>query len=146
MIRGCLVGGMTVGGRTATCVRLLQRCSWLQQPDHLCWITMQISIGFSFFLLSCFISLFDCVMEFCLCKYHNPYVSTETPIFYFISNPKQYFLFLIWCYLLHWISQTSCSNFIDVACYNHSRAFDACCKISMYITVILAVMQKNLHF
>ena len=80
--QGCLLeGGMTVGGRTATCVRLLQQCSWLQQPDHLCYITMQISIGFSFFILSCFISLINGVMENCLCKYYNAYVSTETPIF-----------------------------------------------------------------
>ena len=29
--QGCLVGGTTVGGSTpATCVRLLQLCTWLQ--------------------------------------------------------------------------------------------------------------------
>ena len=48
--QGCLVGGMrTGGGRTATCVRLLQRCAWLQQADHLRYITMQVYIGFIFF-------------------------------------------------------------------------------------------------
>ena len=47
--QGCLVGGTTVGGRTATCVRLLQRCAWLQQADHLHYVTMQVKIGFSFF-------------------------------------------------------------------------------------------------
>ena len=76
---------------------------------------------------------------------HNAYVSIGTLIFYFISNSKQFFLFLIWCYLLHrlWLLQTSCSIFIDVACYNHSRVFYACCTISMHITVILVVMLKS---
>jgi len=58
--QGCLVGGMTVGRRIlATCVRLLQLvCIWLQQPDQLCYITMQISVGFSFFVLFCIILVF----------------------------------------------------------------------------------------
>ena len=48
--QGCLVGGTrTVGGGNATCVRLLQRCAWLQQADRLRYITMQVKIGFSFF-------------------------------------------------------------------------------------------------
>ena len=73
--QGCLVRGMTVGGRTATCVRLLRLCASLQQPDCLHYITMQISIVFSFFLLFCIISLFDCMMleqnQFCLCKFYK---------------------------------------------------------------------------
>ncbi len=71
-------------GLQATWVRLLQRCSWLQQPDHLRYITMQILIVLSFLLLICFISLFDGVVEShcCLCKCYNAYVSSETPIFY----------------------------------------------------------------
>ena len=50
--QGYSVGGTTtVGGRsavTSTCVRL-QLCAWLQQQNHLHYITMQISIGFSFY-------------------------------------------------------------------------------------------------
>ena len=52
--QGCLFGGWAAerndcGGNTATGVRLLQRCAWLQKPDHLRYITMQVYIGFSFF-------------------------------------------------------------------------------------------------
>jgi hypothetical protein len=53
----------------------------------------------------------------CLMKYlvattmnHNACVSIETPIFYFITHPKQFFLFLIWCNLLHRISYFGCSE------------------------------------
>ena len=92
-------GRMTVGGRTASnLVRLIQRCSWLQQLDHLRYITMQISIGFSFFLLICFVSLFDGVMEShcCLCKCYNAYVYIETPtqnnFFYFSFDATYYYI------------------------------------------------------
>jgi hypothetical protein len=52
--QGCLFGGRRrgsndCGGNTVTGVRLLQRCAWLQKPDHLRYITMQVYIGFSFF-------------------------------------------------------------------------------------------------
>ena len=41
--QGCLFFGRNdCSGKTATGVRLLQRCEWLQQPDHLCYITMQV--------------------------------------------------------------------------------------------------------
>ena len=42
--QGCLFGWRNAcGGNTATGVRLLQRCEWLQQPaDHLSYITMQV--------------------------------------------------------------------------------------------------------
>ena len=57
--QGCLVGGMTtVGGRIATCVRLLQLGAWLQQADHLHYITMQISASWVH-LLFCIILVFN---------------------------------------------------------------------------------------
>ena len=37
---GLLGGRNACGGKTATGVRLLQRCEWLQQPDHLRYITI----------------------------------------------------------------------------------------------------------
>ena len=82
-------------GLQATWFRLLQRCSWLQQPDHLHYITMQISIGLSFFLLFYFISLFDGVMEShgCLCKCYNAYLSTETLIFSVFLAQNNFFHF-----------------------------------------------------
>ena len=128
--QGCLFGGRRngCGGNTATGVtRLLQRFSRLQQPDHLRYIMMQISIWFSFFLLICFVSLFDGMMEShcCLCKCYNAYVSIETPIFYFISNAKQFFLFLIWHYLLHRILYFGCSK--------HHVQF----SLMLHVTIIL---------
>ena len=39
---GLFGGRNDCGGKTATGVRLLQRCEWLQQPDHLRYITMQV--------------------------------------------------------------------------------------------------------
>jgi hypothetical protein len=103
-------------GNTASGVRLiLQRCTWLQQPDHLRYITIQVYIGFSFFSSSFGLRLCGdgkssnvaCVSTTMI---HNAYVSIETPIFYFISNPIQFFLFLIWCNLLHRISYFGCSK------------------------------------
>ena len=124
-----------------TCVRLLQLCPWLQQPgDHLHYIMMQISIGFSFFLLFCMILLFDCVMkqsQCCLCKYNynNAYVSTKTHISLFFQTKTifsiSHLTLLITLHNILWLLQTSCSIFIDIACYNHSRVFDACFTISM---------------
>ena len=52
-------------------------------------------------------------------------------------------MLLITSHFILWLLQTSCSIFIDVACYNHSRVFYACCTISMHITVILVVMLKS---
>ena len=56
---------------------------------------------------------------------HNAYVSIRTLIFYFISNPKQFFLFLIWCYLLHRISYFGCSK--------HHVQF----SLMLHVTIIL---------
>ena len=56
---------------------------------------------------------------------HNAYVSIGTLIFYFISNPKQFFLFLIWCYLLHRISYFGCSK--------HHVQF----SLMLHVTIIL---------
>ena len=78
--QGCLevAGGRNDCGRKppalpATCVRLLpQLYAWLQQQDDLWYITMQILIGFRFFLLFCFILLFDCVMEMQSTTMHMP--------------------------------------------------------------------------
>ena len=118
-------------GLQATWVRLLQRSLWLQLPDHLNYITMQISIlGLTFSFLSiCFISLFDGLMEShcCLCKCYNAYVSLESP-FLLHFWPKTMFSFsrltlLITSHFILWLLQTSSSIFIDVACYNHSRVF-----------------------
>ena len=39
-----------------------------------------------------------------------------------------------------WLLQTSCSIFIDIACYSHSHVFNACFAGSMCITVIRAVV------
>ena len=50
------------------------RLSMLHHDKDLNWVQL--------FLLSCFISLFDCVMEFCLCMHYNDCVSTETHIFH----------------------------------------------------------------
>ena len=51
--QGFVVGETTVDGSTpANCVRLLQPCAWLWQPDHLRYMAMQISIGFSFLFFS----------------------------------------------------------------------------------------------
>ena len=107
-------------------------------------------LGSAFFFLSVSF-LFSMVWwksHCCQCKCYNAYVSTETPIFYCISNPKQYFF--ISHLMLHikldnilWLLQTSYSIFIDIACYNHSRVFNSCFAGSMYITVILAVMLKS---
>ena len=111
---------------------------------------MQISIGFSFFLPFYNFSVINCVMESqcCLCKCYNACVSTETPIFCFNSNPKKTFsishlTLLITLRVILWLLQTSCSIFIEIVCYNHSRVFDACFTISVYNTVILAVMTKS---
>jgi hypothetical protein len=52
-------------------------------------------------------------------------------------------MLLITSHFILWLLQTSCSIFIDVACYNHSRVFYACCTISMHITDILVVMLKS---
>ena len=52
-------------------------------------------------------------------------------------------MLLITSHFILWLLQTSCSIFIDVACYNHSRVFYACCTISMHNTVILVVMLKS---
>ena len=74
---------------------------------------------------------------------------------YFLLHfwPKTIFSFsylmqLITSHFILWLLQTSCSIFIDVACfcYNHSRVFYACCTISMHITVILVVMLKIGNF
>ena len=56
---------------------------------------------------------------------HNAYISIGTLIFYFISNPKQFFLFLIWCYLLHRISYFGCSK--------HHVQF----SLMLHVTIIL---------
>ena len=153
--QGCLVGGTrTVGGKTATCVRLLQRCAWLQQADHLRYITMQVKIGFSFpFLFRSSIVWWCKVNVACWCvsttMIHNAYISIGTLIFYFISNPKQFFLFLIWRYLLHRISYFGCStHHVQFALMLHVTIILvcftlACCTISMHITVILVVMLKS---
>ena len=77
----------------------------------------------------------------------HSYVSIGTLIFYFISNPNYFsishLMLLITSHFILWLLQTSCSIFIDVACYNHSRVFYACCTISMHITDILVVMLKS---
>ena len=52
-------------------------------------------------------------------------------------------MLLITSHFILRLLQTSCSIFIDVACYNHSRVFYACCTISMHITDILVVMLKS---
>ena len=52
-------------------------------------------------------------------------------------------MLLITSHFILWLLQTSCSIFIDVACYNHSYVFYACCIISMHITIILAVLLKS---
>ena len=52
-------------------------------------------------------------------------------------------MLLFTSHFILWLLQTSCSIFIDVACYNHSRVFYACCTISMHITDILVVMLKS---
>ena len=52
-------------------------------------------------------------------------------------------MLLITSHFILWLLQTSCSIFIDVACYNHSHVFYACCTISMHITDILVVMLKS---
>ena len=52
-------------------------------------------------------------------------------------------MLLITSHFILWLLQTSCSIFVDVACYNHSRVFYACCTISMHITVVLVVMLKS---
>jgi hypothetical protein len=33
-------------------------------------------------------------------------------------------------HIILWLLQTSCSNFIDIICYNHSHVFDACFTIT----------------
>ena len=60
--QGCLVGG-----RTVACVRL-QLCAWLQQIDHLHYITMQISVGFTIFSVLLWSSIFVIESQCCLCK------------------------------------------------------------------------------
>ena len=85
--------------------------------------------GWAFFLL---LSVFDCIWWWkvnvaCVSTtmIHNAYVSIRTLIFYFISNPKQFFLFLIWCYLLHRISYFGCSK--------HHVQF----SLMLHVTIIL---------
>ena len=58
---------------------------------------------------------------------HSCYLcqTTKTPIFYYFSNPKQYFLFLIRCYLLHRISYFGCSK--------HQVQF----SLILHVTIIL---------
>jgi hypothetical protein len=121
-------GTGTVGGRTATCVRLLQRCAWLQQADRLCYITMQVKIGFSFFP-SYFghwlcgdgnsIACVSTTMSQCIHLHWNSYFLN------FIFNPKQFFLFLIWRYSLHCISYFGCSK--------HHVKF----SLMLHVTIIL---------
>ena len=62
-------------------------------------------------------------------------------LFFTSLLPKKIFSisFLTLLITSHFISY---SIFIDVACYNHCRVFYACCTISMYITIILAVMLR----
>ena len=140
--QGCsVVGGTTtVGGRSVatggTCVRL-QLYSWLQQQDHLHNITMQISIaGLSFFLLIPL--LFDGVMmasQCCMCKHYNACgVSLENQYFYFISKPKQLFLFLNWHCLLNYMSYFGCSK--------HHVPF----SLKLYVTTILMCFMLVYHF
>ena len=87
-----------------------------------------------------------------VCKYYNDsqciatsplellfFISFLTQIFFSISH----LMLLITSHFILWLLQTSCSIFIDVACYNHSRVFYACCTISMHITDILVVMLKS---
>ena len=52
---------------------------------------------------------------------------------------------IITLHVILWLLQTSCSIFIDIAWYNHSRVFDACFTISTHITIFLAMM-LNRHF
>ena len=78
----------------------------------------------------------------------HAYVSIGILIFLLHFKPKTIFSFshlmlLITSHFILWLLQTSCSIFVDVACYNHSRVFYACCTISMHITVILVVMLKS---
>ena len=89
------------------------------------------------FLLICFISLFDGVMEShcCLCKCYNAYVSTETAIFYCTSNPKQYLLFLVWRYLFHCISYFGCRS-------KHHLQF----SLMLHVTIILVCFMLVVPF
>ena len=129
MIRvACLVGGargMTVAEILLLAgVRLLQRCAWLQQPDHsgIHWVEL-----FFFFFRSSIVWRWKVNVAWCVSTtmIHNAYVSIGTLIFYFISNPKQFFLFLIWCYLLHRISYFGCSK--------HHVQF----SLMLHVTIIL---------
>ena len=88
--QGCLVRGTTVGGKTASNLGqatteamfmvVATRSSTLHHDGDFSWVE-----GFSSYL-------FYCVMEFCLWKYYNMYVSTETPI---IASFLTQFFFLI---------------------------------------------------
>ena len=111
------------------------------------YIMMQISIGFSFFFFSAFfrssivwwkvnnVACVSTTMSQYICLHWNSY-------FCFISNQKQYFLFLIWCYLLNISYHTLVApnimlNFHWYCMLQLSHVFDACFTISMYTTVIL---------
>ena len=84
------------------------------------------------------------------CKYYNVTMHTSPlKLLFFTSFLTQnnfflsHLMLLITSHFILWLLQTSCSIFMDVACYNHSRVFYACCTISMHITVILFVMLKS---
>ena len=104
------------------------------------------TLGWALFLL---LSVFDCMAmesQCCLvCKYFNDsqciatsplellfFISFLTQIFFSISH----LMLLITSHFILWLLQTSCSIFIDVACYKHSLVFYACCTISNSITSI----------
>ena len=141
---GLFGGRNDCGIKTATTssVRLLQQCEWLQQPDHLRYIAMQLQLFSAFFLL---ISLFDSclVIESQSCRVITTMSqcirTSPLKLLFFTSFLTQFFsisylMLLVTSHFLLWLLQTSCSIFIVVACcYTHSRVFYACCSTLLCI-------------
>ena len=113
--QGCLFGGR----RGMTVAEILLLVSGYYSDAHGCSNQTidakqrcRSTLGWAFFFFRSSIVWWWKVNVACVSTtmIHNAYVSIGTLIFYFISNPKQFFLFLIWCYLLRRISYFGCSK------------------------------------
>jgi len=128
--QGCLFGGRSerndCGGNTAT--------GWCQATTAMRMVAatrpFRYTLGWALFLL---LSVFDCMAmesQCCLvCKYYNDsqcIATSPLELLFFISFLTQiFFLFLIWCYLLHRISYFGCSK--------HHVQF----SLMLHVTIIL---------
>ena len=135
---GLFGGRNDCGIKTATTssVRLLQQCEWLQQPDHLRYIAMQLQLFSAFFLL---ISLFDSclVIESQSCREITTMsqcirTSPLKLLFFtsFLTHFFFYFLFDATCYIA----------FLTLVAPNIMFNFHCCCMLLHSFSCVLCLL------